>query len=195
MKTRFDPVIADSPELRAKLDAEVDNTGLKRIGGSFLYIRGTFSKNAAISVPADILIHDEVDFSNQEVMMHWHGANEFLDATVIGMNAQHHRRRGFFGDYLFAIPEENVLLVLDRTGKPVPYAGASGRTLRGWLARAGFDEGTLHGRFYLTSLTKCFPGPSASGKGDRAPSAAEVALCRAHLDRELAKEVDEDPDE
>ncbi|MDP9365787.1 MAG: uracil-DNA glycosylase, partial [Chloroflexota bacterium] len=67
-----------------------------------------------------------------------------------------------------------------------PYAGASGRTLRGWLARAGFDEGALHGRFYLTSLTKCFPGASTSGKGDRAPSAAEVALCRAHLDRELA---------
>lgn len=68
VKTRFDPVISDSPELRAKLNAEVDNTGLKRIGGSFLYIRGTFSKNAAISVPADILIHDEVDFSNQEVL-------------------------------------------------------------------------------------------------------------------------------
>lgn len=68
VKTRIDPVIEDSPEMRARLDSEVDNTGLKRIGGSYLYIRGTFSKNAAISVPADILIHDEVDFSNQEVL-------------------------------------------------------------------------------------------------------------------------------
>jgi hypothetical protein len=68
VKTRIDPVIQDSPELRSKLDADVDNTGVKRIGGSFLYIRGTFSKNAAISVPADILVHDEVDFSNQEVL-------------------------------------------------------------------------------------------------------------------------------
>jgi uracil-DNA glycosylase family 4 len=70
--------------------------------------------------------------------------------------------------------------------RPAPYMGASGRTLRSWLRQAGFDEGALHGRFYLTSLTKCFPGPSASGKGDRAPSAAEIALCRDHLDRELA---------
>jgi uracil-DNA glycosylase len=38
----------------------------------------------------------------------------------------------------------------------------------------------------LTSVTKCFPGPSPSGKGDRSPSAAEVALCRSHLDREIA---------
>lgn len=68
----------------------------------------------------------------------------------------------------------------------VPYAGATGRTLRDWLARAGFDDGALHHRFYLTSLTKCFPGSSAAGKGDRAPSAAEIALCRDHLDRELA---------
>jgi uracil-DNA glycosylase len=70
--------------------------------------------------------------------------------------------------------------------RPLPYSGATGRTLQGWLARAGFEPEALHGRFYLTSLTKCFPGPSRSGKGDRAPSAAEVALCRAHLDREIA---------
>ncbi|MCC6790657.1 MAG: hypothetical protein IT336_03175, partial [Thermomicrobiales bacterium] len=44
----------------------------------------------------------------------------------------------------------------------------------------------LYERFYLTSMTKCFPGPSATGKGDRAPSGAELRLCRAHLDREIA---------
>ena len=51
---------------------------------------------------------------------------------------------------------------------------------------AGFEPQVLHERFYLTSLTKCFPGPSRSGKGDRAPSAAEIGLCAGHLDRELA---------
>lgn len=70
--------------------------------------------------------------------------------------------------------------------RPVPYAGATGKTLRGWLAQAGFPAETFYETFYLTSLTKCFPGPSLSGKGDRPPSAAEIALCRAHLDRELA---------
>ena len=91
--------------------------------------------------------------------------------------------KGEVGNRLMVVGQAPGALAFER---PVPYAGASGRTLRGWLARAGFDEGALHGRFYLTSLTKCFPGPSTSGKGDRAPSAAEVALCRGHLDRELA---------
>jgi uracil-DNA glycosylase len=72
--------------------------------------------------------------------------------------------------------------------RPYPYSGASGRTLRGWLAEAGFPEESLYDpeRFYLTSLTKCFPGRSTSGKGDRVPSRNEIALCSAHLDRELA---------
>jgi hypothetical protein len=68
VKTRFDPVIRMSPELQSRLDPDVDNTSLKKIGNSFLYIRGTYSKTAAISVPADILIHDEVDFSNPETL-------------------------------------------------------------------------------------------------------------------------------
>ena len=71
--------------------------------------------------------------------------------------------------------------------RPVPYSGASGTTLQGWLARAGFPEGALHRDFYLTSLTKCFPGPAVNGgKGDRPPSAKEIALCARHLDREIA---------
>jgi uracil-DNA glycosylase len=39
--------------------------------------------------------------------------------------------------------------------------------------------------WYLTSLTKCFPGKAASGSGDRAPSVKERALCRPHLDGEI----------
>ncbi len=71
--------------------------------------------------------------------------------------------------------------------RPVPFSGPSGRTLQAWLARAGFPPGSLHRDFYLTSLTKCFPGPAISGgKGDRPPSAKEIALCSGHLDREMA---------
>jgi uracil-DNA glycosylase len=68
----------------------------------------------------------------------------------------------------------------------VPYAGATGKTLRAWLARAGFAEDALYERFYLTSVTKCFPGASDTGKGDRSPSAKEVRLCHDHLAREIA---------
>jgi len=38
---------------------------------------------------------------------------------------------------------------------------------------------------YLTSLTRCFPGKSPSGNGDRPPSRAEIGLCRRFLDREF----------
>lgn len=71
--------------------------------------------------------------------------------------------------------------------RPLPFTGASGRTLQGWLERAGVPPGALHNEFYLTSLTKCFPGSArGGGKGDRPPSAAEIALCANHLDREIA---------
>jgi uracil-DNA glycosylase len=70
----------------------------------------------------------------------------------------------------------------------LPYTGATGRTLQRWLARAGFPPEALHRDFYLTSLTKCFPGPATGtgAKGDRPPSAREIALCARHLDREIA---------
>jgi uracil-DNA glycosylase family 4 len=67
-----------------------------------------------------------------------------------------------------------------------PYSGASGKKLQSWMEQAGFPPGSLYERFYLTSLTKCFPGPSKTGNGDRPPSAPEIALCRPHLETELA---------
>jgi uracil-DNA glycosylase family 4 len=72
--------------------------------------------------------------------------------------------------------------------RPLPYTGATGRTLQRWLERAGFPPGALHRDFYLTSLTKCFPGPAvgSGAKGDRPPTAREIALCARHLDREIA---------
>ncbi len=73
-----------------------------------------------------------------------------------------------------------------RTEHPAPYSGASGKVLNRWLEQAGFHPGSLRERCYLTSLTKCFPGSSRSGKGDRPPSTAEIALCRPNLERELA---------
>jgi len=91
--------------------------------------------------------------------------------------------RGAVGNRVMVVGQAPGALAHER---PAPYLGATGKTLRAWLAEAGFDADAFYGRFYLTSLTKCFPGPSLSGKGDRAPSAAEIALCRNHLDREIA---------
>src|SRR5690349_9517539 len=74
--------------------------------------------------------------------------------------------------------------VTDRKG--YHFAGPAGRFLEQWLDRAGFPPGYFREHVYLSSLTRCFPGKSASGNGDRQPSAAEVALCRPFLERELA---------
>lgn len=74
--------------------------------------------------------------------------------------------------------------ITDRKG--YHFAGPAGRTLERWFEQAGFPPGYFRAHVYLTSLTRCFPGKSAGGNGDRAPSVAEVALCRPFLERELA---------
>ena len=67
------------------------------------------------------------------------------------------------------------------------YAGPAGIKLRGWLHAAGLPGADpLEENFYLTSVTKCFPGPGAGGKGDRSPSRAEISLCSRHLRGEIA---------
>jgi uracil-DNA glycosylase len=73
--------------------------------------------------------------------------------------------------------------VTDRKG--YHFAGPAGTFLSAWLDRAGFPPGYFREHVYLTSLTRCFPGKSASGNGDRVPSAAEIALCRHFLEWEL----------
>lgn len=67
-KARIDPVIANSEQLRTQMNKETDSSELKQVGYSFLYIAGSYGQNSAISVPADILINDEVDFSNQKAL-------------------------------------------------------------------------------------------------------------------------------
>jgi uracil-DNA glycosylase len=66
-----------------------------------------------------------------------------------------------------------------------PFAGRAGRTLFRWLADAGIDEETARRRVYIAAITRCFPGPSPSGRGDRVPSPAERAHCSEWLDAEL----------
>jgi len=66
--TRVDDIIKESQLLYAMLDNKVDSKELKRLGKSYLYIKGTVGTKAAISVPADMLIHDELDFSDLEII-------------------------------------------------------------------------------------------------------------------------------
>lgn len=68
MKTRIDPVITASPYLMDTISKAVDNTMVKRFGDSHLYLKGAQKDSQAISVPADMMINDEVDNSNKNVM-------------------------------------------------------------------------------------------------------------------------------
>lgn len=65
------------------------------------------------------------------------------------------------------------------------FAGRAGRTLFRWLASGGFDETVWRERVLMAAITRCFPGPSPSGRGDRVPSPAEIAACAPWLDEEL----------
>ena len=66
------------------------------------------------------------------------------------------------------------------------FSGPSGGALERWLQRAGFASGALRRDVYLSALTRCDPGRSPKGRGDRKPSPPEVALCRPWLEREIA---------
>jgi uracil-DNA glycosylase family 4 len=63
-----------------------------------------------------------------------------------------------------------------------PWRGRAGRTLRRWL---DLDENEFYATFYCASVTRCYPGKSSSGRGDRAPAREEQELCRFWLEREL----------
>ena len=55
-----------------------------------------------------------------------------------------------------------------------PWRGRAGKTLRRWLE---MDEDTFYGTFYCASVTRCYPGRPASGRGDRTPTPREQELC------------------
>ena len=67
-----------------------------------------------------------------------------------------------------------------------PFAGRAGKTLFRWLERAGLDEARARDVLYIAAITRCYPGPSPSGRGDRVPSRRERDFCADWLDRELA---------
>ena len=66
-----------------------------------------------------------------------------------------------------------------------PFNAGSGLRLFQWLSKAGIDEDWYRSTQYMTSVTKCYPGRSKSGGGDRVPSRAEQNLCRLFLDQEI----------
>lgn len=68
VQTRLDPIVTGSADLTYALSSSVDSAIVKQFGLSFLHLSGTFGQQQAISVPADMVVHDEVDFSNLKVL-------------------------------------------------------------------------------------------------------------------------------
>ena len=56
----------------------------------------------------------------------------------------------------------------------LPWRGRAGRTLRRWLE---MDEERFYATFYCASVTRCYPGRAAAGRGDRTPTPREQDLC------------------
>jgi uracil-DNA glycosylase len=66
-----------------------------------------------------------------------------------------------------------------------PFNAGSGTRLFKWLQDAGVQEDWFRSSQYMTAVTKCYPGRSTSGGGDRVPSRAEQRLCRPYLEQEI----------
>jgi uracil-DNA glycosylase len=67
----------------------------------------------------------------------------------------------------------------------VPFSGRAGKTLFRWLERAGLDEETAREMIYISAVTRCYPGPHPSGRGDRVPNRREQSSCADWLETEL----------
>jgi hypothetical protein len=59
-RARVNPLLADNPFL-AKLMTDTDTVGLKKIGDAHFYLRGMQSTVGMKSVPADLIVFDELD--------------------------------------------------------------------------------------------------------------------------------------
>jgi len=64
----------------------------------------------------------------------------------------------------------------------LPWRGRAGRALRRWLE---LEEDEFYATFYCASVTRCYPGRAASGRGDRTPTPREQDLCAYWREWEL----------
>ncbi len=64
-RSRVNPLLEENAFLRDKM-SETDTVGLKRIGDAFIYFRGMQSSVGMKSVPADVLVFDELDEATPE---------------------------------------------------------------------------------------------------------------------------------
>ena len=64
---RFNPAVRFS-SIRKFFKMDIDNSGVKQINSSYVYFKGTWNIKQAISVPSDLNIHDELNFSKPDII-------------------------------------------------------------------------------------------------------------------------------
>ncbi|WP_435009268.1 uracil-DNA glycosylase family protein [Tundrisphaera lichenicola] len=63
-----------------------------------------------------------------------------------------------------------------------PFDGPSGEKLRSWFEAGGIPREDFWRKIHFGAVTRCYPGRLPGARGDRLPTPAERALCRAWLD-------------
>src|SRR6266516_1023338 len=87
-----------------------------------------------------------------------------LESLPVRAPGAHQRRAYLYGQAPGVVEGEERL----------PWRGRAGRTLRRWLE---LEEDEFYATFYCASVTRCYPGRAASGRGDRKPTPREQELC------------------
>jgi len=67
----------------------------------------------------------------------------------------------------------------------VPFAHDAGKRLAGWLALAGIGLDDFRNRWYVTSVSKCYPGRRPGASVDSPPSRADLAIWAPILEQEV----------
>lgn len=75
--SKVNKIIQSNPWIRNNL--RQDTTGMKGIGNRFIFFKGTRSKTAPISTTADLLVHDEIDRSDQGIIEVYRSRTKFSE--------------------------------------------------------------------------------------------------------------------
>jgi phage terminase large subunit GpA-like protein len=91
-KSRVRSLIADNPFLSKKM-TDTDMAGLKKIGEAYIYFRGMQSTVGMKSVPADMIVFDELDEATPDAVVAGEKARDFADWPGISFRGAFREKR------------------------------------------------------------------------------------------------------
>ena len=115
-RTRFAPVLEASHRSYNFLD-DIDTVKVKKISGSFMMFFGTKNEKMAISNPADMVVYDELNFSDMDVVSQFYSrlghseyklVRRFSTPTYKGMGVDEYYQLGSQHNLLYKCPACNV---------------------------------------------------------------------------------------